>query len=263
MVTLILDTNIWIYLARGEHPKVLEKLIEKHSKNEVQFLISSIQVEEWDRNKTEIINDIKIAIRFQIQNAVTISEYLGQDEKKIFTKILNNFKSKQDSLIKAATERYELIDDLIKNKSTIAQVTDADRLEVSKWAIEKKAPFHRHSNSYADALILLSTTKYVQANSVNTNSYFGINNDIIISDSVFVTNNSDDFSLGTRGADKDIVHPDLSPIFDKVKMRFERNIGKILEISQELQVEITNYSDYLDDLIDSKYEWEAEIRRGK
>ncbi|WP_214834645.1 hypothetical protein [Chryseobacterium sp. ISL-6] len=53
MVTLILDTNIWIYLAKGEHPEVLEKLIEKYNKKEIQFLISSIQIEEWNRNKGE------------------------------------------------------------------------------------------------------------------------------------------------------------------------------------------------------------------
>jgi len=263
VVTLILDTNIWIYLAKGEHPKVLEKLIEKFNKKEIQFLISSIQIEEWDRNKIEIIDEIKKAIKFQIQNAQTISEYLEGEEKESFSKILSNFKNKEESLIKAANERYELIEDLIKNKSIICQVTDDDRLEVSNWALQKKAPFHRHSNSYADALILLSTSKYVQENSLHTSPYVGETDKIIISDSVFVTNNSDDFSLGTKGADKDVIHPDLAPILDKVKMRFERNIGKILEISDELEAEIASYWGYIDDLIESHIEWEAEIMRGK
>ncbi len=51
MVTLILDTNIWIYLAKGEHPLVFEKLLEKHRNKEIEFLVSSIQIDEWKRNK--------------------------------------------------------------------------------------------------------------------------------------------------------------------------------------------------------------------
>lgn len=263
MVTLILDTNIWIYLAKGEHPIVLEKLIEKYNKKEVQFLISSIQIEEWDRNKVGIIDQIKDAIRFQIQNAQTISEYLVGDEKKVFTKILSDFKNKEESLLKAANLRYNILEDLINNKSIIVNVTDNEKLEISNWALQKKAPFHRNSNSYADALILLSTSNYIQENSLHKSPYVGKTDEIIISDSVFVTYNSDDFSLGTKGHDKDVVHPHLLPIFEKTKMRFERNIGKILDISEELQVEIDSYWGYIDDLIESHFELEAEIMRGK
>ncbi|MBF4491484.1 DUF4935 domain-containing protein [Flavobacterium sp. MR2016-29] len=263
MVTLILDTNIWIYLAKGEHPKVLQKLIEKHNNKEIQFLISSIQIEEWDRNKIGIIDQIKEAIIFQIQNAQTISGYLDGDEKKLFNKILSEFKNKKESILNAADDRYKIIEDLIKNKSIIADVTSAEKIEVSNWALQKKAPFHRNSNSYADALILLSTSNYIQNNSLHKSLSFGETDKIIISDSVFITYNSDDFSLGIKGLEKDIVHPDLKPIFDKTMMRFERNIGKILDISEELEAEIASYWGYIDDLIDSHIEWEAEIMRGK
>jgi predicted nucleic acid-binding protein len=263
MVTLVLDTNIWLYLAKGEHPIVLQKLLEKFDRKEIEFLVSSLQISEWRRNKGSIIKQIRDAIQFQIQNAQTISEYLEGDEKTAFTKSLVDFKNSEPRLVETAEKRFELIEDILTNKSSIAIVTNEDKIEVANWAIEKKAPFHRNNNSYADALIILSTVKYVQKNSPHTSPYEGKSNKIIVPDSVFVSYNSDDFSKDLKGADKDLIHPDLEPLLNSVHMRFERNIGKVLTLSEALQIEIDKYWEYINDLIDSQIEWQSEIMRGK
>ncbi len=263
MVTLILDTNIWIYLAKGEHPFVFEKLLEKHRNKEIEFLVSSIQIDEWKRNKPTILKQIGDAIQFQVQNAHTISEYLNGEEKVAFVKILENFKNNKDLILSSAEKRFSIIEDIITNKSAIAKVTEIEKIEVADWAIEKKAPFHRNKNSYADALILLSAVKFIKQNSPHTSPYLGKTNEIIVPDSVFVSYNSDDFSKDIKGPDKDIVHPDLAPLLDSVQMKFERNIGKILSLSDELQGQINEYWQYIDHLIDSHIEWEAEIMLGK
>lgn len=256
MVTLILDTNIWIYLAKGEHPIVLQKLLEKFDNTEIEFLVSSLQIDEWKRNKDTIIKQIRDEIQLQTQNAQTISEYLEGDEKASFTKILADFKNLEPRLLEAAENRFALIEDILTNKSSIAVVTNDDKIEVANWAIEKKAPFHSNTNSYADALILLSTVKFVQEH--------GESKKIIVPDSVFVSYNSNDFSKGLKGADKDLIHPDLEPLLNSVHMKFERNIGKVLALSEALQKEIDKYwEEYIDDLIDSHIEWQAEIMRGK
>lgn len=262
-MTLVLDTNIWIYLAKGEHPIVLQKLLEKFNNKEIEFLVSSLQIDEWKRNKDTIIKQIKHAIQFQTQNAQTISEYLEGNEKTSFTKTLADFKNSEPRLLEAAEKRFSLIEDILTTKSLIAIFTDDDKIEVANWAIEKKAPFHRNNNSYADALILLSTVKFVQEHSQHTSPYVGESKKKIVADSVFVSYNSDDFSKDLKGADKDLIHPDLEPLLNSVHMKFERNIGKVLALSEALQKEIDKYWEYIDDLIDSHIEWQAEIMRGK
>jgi len=262
MVTLVLDTNIWIYLAKGDHPVVLQKLIEKFNIQEIQFVVSSLQIDEWKRNKKSIIKQIRDAIGFQIQNAQTISEYLGGDEKNTFTKILADFKNSEQKLIDSAEKRFELVEDILTNKSSIAAVTNDHIFEAANWAIEKRAPFHRNNNSYADALILLSAVNYIKENSLHTDP-FEKSKKIIVPDSVFVSYNSDDFSKDLKGAEKDVIHPDLEPLLNSVHMKFERNIGKILALSDVLQKEIDKYWEYIDDLVQSHFEWEGEIARGK
>ena len=259
MITLILDTNIWFYLAKGEHPFVLQKLLEKYANREVEFLVSSIQIDEWTRNKPNIIDDIKKAIHFQGQNAQTIAEYLDGEQKETFIIALSAFRAKEQDILSAAESRFALIEDILTNKSAIAQVQDFEKIEVADWAIQKKAPFHRNKNSYADALILLSTINYIKENSIHK----GDNGLIEVPDSIFVSFNSDDFSKGTQGNEKNLLHPDLEPLLGSIHMTFERNIGKLLNLTDELKVEIDRYWEYIDALIQSHLESEIEIMCGK
>lgn len=40
MIYLIFDTNIWIYLAEGQHPYVLNGILEKVKSGEIKILIN-------------------------------------------------------------------------------------------------------------------------------------------------------------------------------------------------------------------------------
>src|SRR5262249_48771400 len=139
-----------------------------------------------------------------------------------------DFKNTEPRLLEAAENRFALIEDILENKSKIAVVSNDDKIEIATWAIEKRAPFHRNNNSYADALILLSAVKYIEENSQHTSPYKGEAKKIIVPDSIFVSYNSDDFSKDTKGPDKDVIHPDLEALLNSVYMKFERNIGRVL-----------------------------------
>ena len=68
---LILDTNIWIYLANGHyaqnaqhseqtHSTLLSRLTEKLKNEEIRVVVNDIIVQEWDRNKEAKEIQIKI-----------------------------------------------------------------------------------------------------------------------------------------------------------------------------------------------------------
>jgi len=106
---------------------------------------------------------------------------------------------------------------------------------------------------------LLSSVDYVKNNGVNLVNF----NRIDEPDSVFVSYNSDDFSKGIKGADKDVIHPDLSPLLVSVGMRYERNFGNILKLEADMRAEIDRYLEYVEDRMMDQYEWDAEVARGR
>ncbi|MFB9865221.1 PIN domain-containing protein [Rufibacter immobilis] len=260
MINLIIDTNIWIYLAQGEHPYILEKVLEKVENREFRFIVSELQIHEWNRHKDKIKEDIVKSLRFQYNSAKSISTYISSTEKSQYLKIIEKELKDESQLLKIAEDKYNLIEDILKNKSIVAPVTDKQKLEVSDWAIEGKAPFHKKSNSYADALILLSGVEYVKEHSLHKSTN---DSSPVIPDSVFISYNHTDFSKGDKMPDKDIIHPDLEPLLGSVKMSYIRHIDRLVPISAAMQVEINQYWEYIDDMVASHFENQYDIMRGR
>jgi len=259
MVHLILDTNIWIYLAEGQHPFVLQGIIEKVNNQDLILLVNDEIIKEWDRNKDESSIRIEKELIKQIEFAKGLTTCLETDDAKTYKELLSKIRVGKPEFLKTIESRFKTVDDLIKNKSIVIPIKDEHKMTVIDWALNQKAPFHRKSNSVADALIIISSIDYIKENGINNVNY----NRIDISDSVFVSYNSDDFSKDIKGADKDIIHPDLKPYFDSVGMSYERNFGKILNLTSEMRIEIDDYMDYVESRIIEQMEWEYEIRRGK
>jgi len=259
MVHLILDTNIWIYLAEGQHPFVLKGIIEKVDKQEIILLVNDELIKEWDRNKVESKERIRKELLKQIEFAKQLSTTLEPPDSKKYTRLLGKISKESPEFIKTIEDRFKLVDDLIKQKSKRIPIKDEHKMTVIDWALSQKAPFHRKKNSVADALILLSAVDYIKENGINNVNY----NRIDVLDSIFVSYNSDDFSKGIKGSDKNIIHPDLKPLLDSVGMTYERNFGKILNLTSDLMTMIDDYMDYVESRIIEQMEWENEIKRGK
>jgi predicted nucleic acid-binding protein len=260
MINLILDTNIWIYLAQGKHPYILDKILEKKDKREVQFIVCELQILEWERNKDKIKYDIVESLKFQYNAAKNISKYIKDEDRDTYIKIIERNYKNEELLIHHAEQKYFLIENLLKNHSKIAPLTNEQKLIVANWAIEGKAPFHKKSNSYADALILLSGIEYVKENSLHKLN----DNDVpLFPDSIFVSYNHTDFSKSDKKTEIDLIHPDLEPLLESVKMKYMRQIDKFLVLSNEMQIEIDEYWDYVDSLIDGHIQSQIDIMRGK
>jgi hypothetical protein len=91
MLHLILDTNIWLYLANGFysestnpnnlHFDLLDQLIKLKEDQHFEILISDITILEWDRNKKQAYQLIeklerKIkAIQCQLQEMKKVAHY--------------------------------------------------------------------------------------------------------------------------------------------------------------------------------------------
>jgi predicted nucleic acid-binding protein len=80
MVHLIFDTNIWIYLAEGQHPFVLDGIIEKVNNGEISLLVNDEIIKEWDRNKDDSLNRIEKELEKQIDYAKELSSTLEEDD---------------------------------------------------------------------------------------------------------------------------------------------------------------------------------------
>lgn len=259
MVHLIFDSNIWIYFAEGQHPFILNGIIEKLSKKEIVLLVNEEIKKEWDRNKIESKARIEKELQKQINNAKELSSTLCELDSIEYKKLIGKISNQTPEYKRTIEERYKTVDGLIKNESTFVPIKQEHKLKVIDLALKQKAPFHRKKNSVADALILLSAIDYLKENGINDMNYNGID----VSDSVFISYNSEDFSKGLKGIDKDIIHPDLKPYLDSVGMTYERNFGKILNLTSDLTKIIEDYRNYEESRIIEYLEWENEIRRGK
>lgn len=259
MVHLILDTNIWIYFAEGQHPFVLNGIIEKVESKEIILLVNDEIIKEWDRNKIDSISKIEKELFKQIDYAKELAPTLNNKDCQEYKKLIGKISNSTPEYKKTIVDRYNTVDDLIKNKSINVPITEEHKLKVIDLALNQKAPFHRKKNSVADALILLSSVDYIKENGINNVNY----NRIDVSDSVFISYNSDDFSKDIKGAFKNEIHPDLKPYLDSVGMTYERNFGRILNLTSELMTIIDEYMEYVESRIIEQMEWENEIKRGK
>jgi predicted nucleic acid-binding protein len=253
-VYLALDTNYWIYLAKGDHSKIFEEIIKKINEGRYKIITCDYAIEEWDNGINKTREEIKKHIYEQSKNADEISNFLEGEEKNQFKQILHKYKAKEEERIKIANERIQMIDKIIKSNSIKAPITNEVKDLVIQHGLEKKAPF-KTKNSTADALIFFSAVEYLKNN-----------NEKGLANSIFVSYNHIDFSKSNN--DKDTIHPDLEPFLRECSMSYERNIAKALNLAKSMEEEVQRYindliDDYIEDMIYQEAMTELDIKRGK
>lgn len=230
MIDLILDTNIWIHhIALDNPPGIFENLKDQIKTEQVYLLSNTIILDEWHRNKQITINSVVKIIKDQSKNALEIKEFLNNSDRQIMEELLKKYASKEEERITLAKERIEEIENLI-NSATQTEITSEMKLKVVDWALQKRAPFTIKNNSVGDALILLSAVehrrKYIDKG--------------FIPKGFFVSFNHTDYA---EKLDKDIIHKDLEELLQDGNIEYKRNIGEVLHLTPELNMEIENYID--------------------
>jgi PIN domain len=241
MVNLILDTNSWIYLSNGFNPDTLRNDEESH------FQIAKWILERIENGKCRIFSNYIIKIewnRNKEKTNVLIIRYEDELKKKS-----NELKKKRKSsdYLKFAKEfrniENEIKDKISKNKIHIhtiegilnnsieIPVNDKQKLKAVDLAINKKPPFHQKDNSVADAIIFLSTI-----------DYFYYDEEFYIDDTIFISNNTSDFSESVTNKE---LHPELAKMLRDKPIVFETNLAKALSLGDEIIAKYQKYIDYL------------------
>lgn len=240
---LILDTNIWIYLANGFNPetnnyedglhfKVLESLKHLVSEDKIKILTTELILEEWERNKQKrftLIEKHQRSLESQVNNLKNIKKKLDEGDGHFVDTIINKYQDRIQSEIANNQKHIQEVEDLLNNYTVKFQITDSIKVKVTDWAVKKNAPFKgEKSNSTADALILFGSIDYLTE--IAKTDIFG-EPIFIYPESMFVSGNTGDFSDKTN---KENLHPDLVPIVSPTKMGYGISLAKILNTIEEL-----------------------------
>lgn len=240
MIYLILDTNIWLYLANGFNPitekphenlhfQLLTKLKELNESNNVCILVNEVIFEEWKRNKEN--NKLRIK---KLTNKL-------ENSNSLFTSIKKYVKSNTDSLQKEFVEGLK--EDIVSNEEHIQRVetflfNDCQKVTISQelkiqifdLALSNKAPFHNKKNNIADASILFSAADFLKGKLGREDK-----------SAIFVSNNFKDF---TDSKNKNDFHPDIKKLLDDTDINYRRALPDALELREEIISQIEEYHKY-------------------
>ena len=257
MLYLVLDTNIWVYIAEGEHPDITPFVIEKIQRGEIYLLSNEVLLTEWNRNKNKAVERGKLKVSNSSKGTVgsfkTLKSKLTPEEKEQVDEICKKYSSFLENDLKEVDKRVERIDQILNGFCINTEVTEEMWVSASKRAVEKKAPFHNGKNNMADCLILLSTLNYIQEDEAGK----------YIENAIFVSNNITDFSESTVGDAANNLHPDIITLINPFHLKFTRNAGEVLSLADEYINGIHDFLQEIDAKIIEQLEWEAEIMRGK
>jgi hypothetical protein len=213
---ILIDTCVWLDVAKDHKQQaiisVLDDLIES---KRVELILPKIIVDEFNRNKTRILEDSRRSIVGLINRVKEMVNKFGDDvDKQQVITHLSDIQHKSPLLSEyAAQGSINWISTLLEQTKT-KKATNTIKLKATQRAIEKIAPFHRAKNNMADAIIFETYLAELQADT-SRNTHF-----------IFVTHNTEDFSL--PGGNQKLPHPDFTPFFSTKKSKYFISISEAL-----------------------------------
>lgn len=240
MIYLIIDTNIWLYLANGldtstgkhsddQHFMLLKELKKLKENNDICILVNEIIYEEWERNKN--VCQVKIEkLKQKLQNPEEhfreLRKYVKSDTKGIQKEYVEGIETE----IKANENHIREVENFLYHDCINVHISDKLKIEIFNLSVQKKAPFHNKKNNIADACILLSARDYIKTISFTKEDSI-----------LFVSNNYDDF---TNGKDKENFHPEIIGLLGTIDISYERILPKALKISKAIIAELEEYHEH-------------------
>ncbi|MCJ7933324.1 MAG: PIN domain-containing protein [Chryseobacterium sp.] len=234
---LLIDTCVWLDLAKSVKNEKLLSLLEEFLHNEeIELIVPQIVIDEFSRNKERIIFDASKSMSSHFKTVKNlVEEHSDKDFKETILTQLNNIDKKIPLMGESVSSSISRIEKLL-SESEILEITDAIKLNATQRAIEKQAPFHNSKNSIGDAIIIETLNDYKIKNIAQE---FAI---------IFITHNTNDFSVKT-GNKKDF-HEDFAIIFDSNKCQYFINLPEALNSINPALVEEFDFTN----------DWEFEFR---
>lgn len=248
---LIIDTNIWIYLASGYNPeknilvkennhiKLFNKLYKLVWDGQIIVLSNPIILDEWKRNKNATrsyinkLNNKKGSVIFD-----DIQSIVGESSKSVIEKLKYDYYEAINKEIKNQEQHIQNVENLLFNLTTECKVSDSSKITATQYAIEKKAPFiGNKSNSMADMLILLSTIEYIDEVKIK------IRGDYVYPKTFFVSFNKRDFAKNKTNPNE--FHDDLTFLTGKTEIQLSCELYEI--INKLYDEELFSEEDFTDE----------------
>jgi hypothetical protein len=206
---LIIDTCVWIDMLQAD-TKNFETLNYWAQNQYIHIIVPSIVVDEWNRLKEEKI------IKLKLEQKRTKNKHTKEVLKDIDIHIEDLIDRIDSSSAKNAKEEVQEVDNLLKEKTTVIEITDEIHSKASKWVYDRKAPSSDRKNSMPDTLIILSSLQYIENNNLQ-NCYF-------------VSSNKADFSSKSIPHE---IHSDLKDDFDRLGVKYYIEIGQLINQLKE------------------------------
>jgi hypothetical protein len=215
MFKVLIDTCVWLDLAKPQHAIPLDLLEDVINVGAASLMVPRIVLDEFARNKSRIAKDgsrnLSDAFK-RVKEAVWHMED-GRRRRHLFERLSdldNKLPTVGDTIVASLARIEELF-----GRAAIIEASDALRLRAAQRAIDRTAPFHKSKNSMGDAIIIETYGECVRASSARGHRF------------AFVTHNTSDFSH--LGVDERKPHPDLAPLFSRVKSRYFVSMRSLLK----------------------------------
>ncbi|WP_373552750.1 PIN domain-containing protein [Haliscomenobacter sp.] len=242
MAKLILDTSSWFDLAKPKIEEVLIELEEQVKQSITVLLTCDIIIEEWNRNKLRVLQEVIVSIRSHAKSALKMSELLPEQERNELEKIIRKYTNVEADQERLAEAFFNRVEKLLKS-SEVFRIEDKLKIDMANRALTKQAPFHNSKNNMADALLYFGAVEHVN----NTN--------LIATDLIFVTSNHKEF-----GDPSDLTRTKIHPELQMGNVHFVNNLAQALKMRKEAIDLMDEYHEY--EFWDS-IKWQSEIARGK
>ncbi len=213
MAKLILDTSTWLDLAKPRIEAALVEL-EKQVEDGITILLTcDIIVQEWEKNKPRILEEVIHSIRSHAKSALKMAELLDENDKRTLKSIIEKYTTVQAEQERLAEIFFNRVEKLVKGSERFI-IKNELKIEMADRALTKQAPFHNSKNNMADALLYYGAIEHVKETTE------------IFSDLIFVTSNHKEFSTPN---DKSKIHPEL----DSANIHYENNLAEALKMRED------------------------------
>jgi hypothetical protein len=214
MLKLLIDTCVWLDLAKDHRQQVTLRYIEQLMEaGEIALVVPIQVVNEFTRNRDRIIKENQQSLSSVFKRVKdTIRRFGDEERRNNVLEQLDDVDHRLSTLSEAVIDSIEHIERLFE-KVTPAEITDAVKLRATDRAMTKRAPFHRNKNSMGDALLIELFMEAVASRAKG--EHF-----------IFVTHNTQDFS---SPSDLRQPHSDFTEIFAPEYTSYSTNLAEVLK----------------------------------
>ncbi len=216
VLKILVDTCVWLDMAKDyRHQPTLEALERLMEAGEVELILPSQVIDEFQRNRDRIIRDSGKSLSSTFKRAKEAVRQFGIDAAKDLTlSTLDDVDHRITILGEAVNESIARVEKIFSSAKVVETSSDV-KLRAAQRAIDKVAPFHRDKNSIGDA-ILVEVYRDLLTNA---------GDEVALA---FVTHNKHDFS--NPSGDECTPHPDLAELFAGESSTYGLALGEVLHV---------------------------------